>query len=315
MPRRVRSRRNLTIFIRRPHLPSRLRPFARGSPVRDHRTGSVVDQPPRRRLKPVPVVRPHSGAKSGGAGGSPGTPTGGPRARPDAHGPRRCRSSPDFLGRRVGSPRRGGCGRARNLLGLAAPVAVPFAGPGPGRGAELELGVRGEGVHLHHREPFEPRAAGRGDRDADAARRPGGGLTDYPRSRDRDRRHAAQRRRRDRRCRNRYDFRDGWRDDRARRAVRPKSSACRSSRLARARGTVKNAGWPAAAGGLGRRTRLTGGRARSTPGSTSRPTTTTASARPAARPGRPQAAPMRGSVVNRCAVAGAPWRTRRPPLL
>ena len=61
----------------------------------------------------------------------------------------------------------------------------------------------------------------------------GGGLTDCPRSRDRDRRHAAQRLAAISGAGG-HDFRAGWRGRRARRAVRPKPSACRSSRLARA---------------------------------------------------------------------------------
>ena len=55
-----------------------------------------------------------------------------------------------------------------------------------------------------------------------------------------DRRHAAQRHRRDRRCR--------LPGRRARHAVRPKASACRSSRLARGRSIVENAVGRAAAG-------------------------------------------------------------------
>ena len=94
-----------------------------------------------------------------------------------------------------------------------------------------------------------------------------------PRSRDRDRRHAAERGRRDRRCRNRYDLP-------RRLAGRPGATRCPSSPLPAghrgsrgARGTVKNAG------GLGRRTRLTGGRVRRL-------------ARPAAPPPPPPARPL-----------------------
>ena len=126
---------------------------------------------------------------------------------------------------------------------------------------------------------------------------------DYPRSRDRDRRHAAQRGRRDRRCRNRYDLR-------VQRAVRP--ALCLQVIAARAGPKHRQERGPGRRRGRAWPSDTAAGRARSTPGSTSRPTTTSAS--PAARPGRPsQAAPMRGSVVNRCAVAGASWRTRRPP--
>ena len=93
-----------------------------------------------------------------------------------------------------------------------------------------------------------------------------------------DRRHAAQRHRRDRRCR--------LAGRRARHAVRPKASACRSSRLARGRSTVENAVGRAAAGlAVGH----ADGRPRSTPGSTSRPTTASAS------PGRSLRPPSSGT--------------------
>ena len=93
-----------------------------------------------------------------------------------------------------------------------------------------------------------------------------------------DRRHAAQRHRRDRRCR--------LAGRRARHAVRPKASACRSSRLARGRSTVENAVGRAAAGlAVGH----ADGRPRSTPGSTSRPTTASAS------PGRSPRPPSSGT--------------------
>ena len=81
----------------------------------------------------------------------------------------------------------------------------------------------------------------------------GGGLTDCPRSRDRDRRNAAQHHRRDRRCRPaRLPCRLAGRRARrrARHAVRPKASACRSSRLeqagapSRTRSDARPRAWP-----------------------------------------------------------------------
>ena len=73
---------------------------------------------------------------------------------------------------------------------------------------------------------------------------------------------------------------------RARHAVRPKASACRSSRLARGGNTVENAVGRAAAGlAVGH----ADGRPRSTPGSTSRPTTAAAS------PGRSPRPPSSGT--------------------
>ena len=134
-----------------------------------------------------------------------------------------------------------------------------------------------------------------------------GGLTDYPRSRDRDRRHAAQRiaaiggagpARLPRRLAGR----------RARRAVRPKPSACRSSRLARAgapsrtRAGPRPRAWPSDT--------LTGGRARSTPGSTSRPTT--ASASPGRSP-RPPSSGTGSALPPPAAVAAVAWQPHRPP--
>ena len=119
---------------------------------------------------------------------------------------------------------------------------------------------------------------------------------------------------------------------RARHAVRPKGSACRSSRLARGRSTVENAvgraaaAWPSDT--------LTGGRVRRL-ASTSRPTT--ASASPARSPRPPSSGyrfraaasgpwpPSHGGRTvrppSRCGeawstgaeVAGAPSQTRRPP--
>ena len=140
---------------------------------------------------------------------------------------------------------------------------------------------------------------------ADHRRR--GGLTDYPRSRDRDRRHAAQHiaaiggagpARLPRRLAGR----------RARRAVRPKPSACRSSRLARAgapsrtRAGPRPRAWPSDT--------LTGGRARSTPGSTSRPTT--ASASPGRSP-RPPSSGTGSAPPPPAAVAAVAWQPHRPP--
>ena len=89
-----------------------------------------------------------------------------------------------------------------------------------------------------HREPissprFGPQGQPHPRRSAPAPRKSGGGITDCPRSRDRDRRHAAQRLAAISGAGG-HDFRAGWRGRRARRAVRPKPSACRSSRLARA---------------------------------------------------------------------------------
>ena len=73
---------------------------------------------------------------------------------------------------------------------------------------------------------------------------------------------------------------------RARHAVRPEASACRSSRLARGGSTVENAVGRAAAGlAVGH----ADGRPRSTPGSTSRPTTAAAS------PGRSPRPPSSGT--------------------
>ena len=134
----------------------------------------------------------------------------------------------------------------------------------------------------------------------------GGILTDCPRSRDRDRRHAAQRHRRDGRCRPaRLPRRLAGR--RARHAVRPKASACRSSRLARAgapsrtRSAARLRAWPSDT--------LTGGRG-STPGSTSRPMT--ASTGPGRSP-RPPSSGTGSTPPPPAAVAAVAWRTRRPP--
>ena len=122
-----------------------------------------------------------------------------------------------------------------------------------------------------------------------------------PRSRDRDRRHAAQRGRRESAVPEpvRPSATAGGPTGCNALSVRP--SACRSSRLAgpeapsrtrRPRG--RGRAWPSD---------TADGRARSTPGSTSRPTT---SARPAARPGRPRKR-------HRCGEAwstGARWLER-----
>ena len=148
----------------------------------------------------------------------------------------------------------------------------------------------------------------RAERSGHCQRQNGGGLTDCPRSRDRDRRNAAQRHRRDRRCRparlpRRLAGRRAGR--RAGHAVRPKASACRSSRLERAgapsrtRSAARPRAWPSDT--------LTGGRVRRL----ARP----AAPRPpppvlAARPGRPRAAPVPRRRLRPAAVA---WRTRRPP--
>ena len=148
----------------------------------------------------------------------------------------------------------------------------------------------------------------RAERSGHCQRQNGGGLTDCPRSRDRDRRNAAQRHRRDRRCRparlpRRLAGRRAGR--RAGHAVRPKASACRSSRLERAgapsrtRSAARPRAWPSDT--------LTGGRVRRL----ARP----AAPRPpppvlAARPGRPRAAPVPRRLLRPAAVA---WRTRRPP--
>ena len=136
-----------------------------------------------------------------------------------------------------------------------------------------------------------------------------GGLTDCPRSRDRDRRHAAQRHRRDRRCRPaRLPRRLAGR--RARHAVRPKASACRSSRLARAgapsrtRSAARPRAWPSDTLTVGRVRRL------------ARP----AAPRPpppvlAARPGRPRAAPVPRRRLRRpwpLPVAGGSGPAERP---
>ena len=138
------------------------------------------------------------------------------------------------------------------------------------------------------------------------SRRVDGGLTDCPRSRYRDRRHAAQRHRRDRRCRPaRLPRRLAGR--RARHAVRPKASACRSSRLARAgapsrtRSAARPRAWPSDT--------LTGGRVRRL----ARP----AAPRPpppvlAARPGRPRAAPVPRRRLRRPWPPSHGGRTVRP---
>ena len=152
-----------------------------------------------------------------------------------------------------------------------------------------------------------PRIGRRLDADgpaADHSRR--GGLTDCPPSRDPDRRHAAQRHRRDRRCRSaRLPRRLAGR--RARHAVRPKASACRSSRLARA--------------GAPSRTRLVA-RPRACPSDTLAGGRVRRLARPAAprpppptlatRPGRPRAAPVPRRRLRR-PWPPSTWRTRRPP--
>ena len=131
-------------------------------------------------------------------------------------------------------------------------------------------------------------------------------LTDCPRSRDRDRRHAAQRHRRDRRCRPaRLPRRLAGR--RARHAVRPKASACRSSRLARAgapsrtRSAARPRAWPSDT--------LTGGRVRRL----ARPAApTTASAGPGRSP-RPPSSGTGSAPPPPAAVAAVAWRTHRPP--
>ena len=141
---------------------------------------------------------------------------------------------------------------------LAALCAQRPATPVPARGPSTPALAAGG----RRRNLAQPGRAGR-------ARGLRGGLTDCPRSRDRDRRHAAQRHRRDGRCRPaRLPRRLAGR--RARHAVRPKASACRSSWLARAGAPVENAVGRAAAGlAVGH----ADGRPRSTPGSTSRPMT------------------------------------------
>ena len=168
----------------------------------------------------------------------------GPGGRHHERGPSGRRTRRPCPARSVhGQPRRG---EGRNRRGAdgdrrvaEAPVPVPstdaLPGPRSRRSARLRL------LELAHRKPG------------------GGGLTDCPRSRDRDRRHAAQRHRRDRRCRPaRLPRRLAGR--RARHAVRPKASACRSSRLARAgapsrtRSAARPRAWPSDT--------LTGGRVR-----------------------------------------------------
>ena len=111
---------------------------------------------------------------------------------------------------------------------------------------------------------------------------------------------------------------------RARRAVRPKPSACRSSRLARA-GARRQRARPRGRG-LGRRTRRDAAAAAS-PSSTSRPTTASASSErsPATaggtgtdvrgdRPGHSPRSPPSGTTPPRpAAVAAVPWQPHRPP--
>ena len=106
----------------------------------------------------------------------------------------------------------------------------------------------------------------------------------------------------------RHDFRRRLAGRRARRAVRPKPSACRSSRLARAGGPPTTRAGPAAAGlAVGQADE---GAARSTAGSTSRPTT--ASASPGRSPRPPPAAP--GSAPPPpAAVPAVAWQPHRPP--
>ena len=119
-----------------------------------------------------------------------------------------------------------------------------------------------------------------------------------------DRRHAAQRHRRNRRCR--------LAGRRARHAVRPKASACRSSRLARGRSTVENAVGRAAAGLV---VGHADGRPRSTPGSTSRPTTASASpgrSPDADRGPRTASAPAAGGRTP-CPTRGARGSARTQP--
>ena len=159
--------------------------------------------------------------------------------------------------------------------------------------------MRGEGVHLHHREPFEPRAARRGDRDADAARRPGGGLTGCPRRLGTVIAAAAQR------------LAAIGRD----RPARLPATAGRDDARREALGLPVVAGGPRilnnpvgrAAAGLGCRTRRRRG---PTSGSTSRPT-------PALAPAscRSPRAPSRGTRFPRrrtTAAVAAPSRPARP---
>ena len=144
-------------------------------------------------------------------------------------------TGPGVRGHRLPRQRRSAAGRRRDVLPRPA-GAQPTAGePSSAR----QLGRRTEAAVAGARGSSSP---------AIAARKPrGGGLTDYPRSRDRDRRHAAQRiaaiggagpARLPRRLAGR----------RARRAVRPKPFGLQVIAARAGRSTVENAGGPAAAG-------------------------------------------------------------------
>ena len=92
--------------------------------------------------------------------------------------------------------------------------------------------------------------------------------------------------------------------------VKPFRRRTTSARLAGHRGSrgpeapSRTRAGPAAAGGLGRRTRLTGGRARSTPASTSRPTTDLR------QPGRSPKPPSSGTDAGKRGQQGARWLER-----
>ena len=144
MPRRVRSRRNLTIFIRRPHPPSTLRPLpADPRPGSSHRKrgGPAAPPPPQARSGCASPLRRQVAVPA-----VPRNPDRWTSSAADAHGPRPCRSSPRLLGRRVGSPRRGGRGRAQpprpRRSGRGAvrrpPALVVELGEVGGEGAVLE---------------------------------------------------------------------------------------------------------------------------------------------------------------------------------